>query len=170
MRRTLCSVLILLLAACGSGESSAPKATSAPAIPAKPAHYYVLKDGAEYGYEQAISSDDKSKGQSASKVLMFKYLGERSGELQFHARDGDIHSVIQCERPCEFVKQMVFVNERIVRKEHMRANEGSIIWALIQDAMTGQLKKFTKERNGSVQEVWFDEKNGPNWRKVVDAN
>lgn len=99
---------------------------------------------------------------------MFKFLGEREGTLQFHTRDGDFNGVMQCERPCEFVKQMIFYNSKLQRKEHIRAVEGSIAWAITRDAMNGYLKKFSKERDGKLQEVWFDE-SGPKWRPATGS-
>lgn len=34
-----------------------------------------MKDGFEYGYEQAVSENDQKKGQAANELLMFKYAG-----------------------------------------------------------------------------------------------
>lgn len=175
MKRVVPAVLLsLMLSACGSGDTNSPTTAVAPAAepqkPAIPEHYYSLRDGFEYGYEQAVSESASKQGQVASKILMFKYLGERDGVLQFYSKDGDMLVVVQCERPCEFIKQMVFYDGSLQRKEMLRAAQGSIAWALSQDGMNGHLKKFQKERDGKLKEVWFDEQNGPQWRPVVAAN
>ena len=164
-------VIAAFLSSCGSEKTPAQKAeasTTPAAVPAPPPRYFSLQDGLEYGYEQAVSQDAKSKGQIASKVVMFKFLGERDGVLQFHTRDGDFHSVLQCERPCEFVKQMYFFSGKLQKKDHIRAVEGSIAWALTRDAMNGYLKRYAKEREGKLNELWFDE-SGPKWRPVAGS-
>lgn len=142
------------------------EAIETPKPRALPNRYYVIQDGTEYGYEQAVSSDALRQGQVAAKILMFRFLGERNGVLQFLSRDGDIHLVLQCDRPCEFVKQMVFFDQTLQRKDHIRAVEGSIAWAVTRDAMNGFLTSHTRVRDGKAQEVWFDEK-GPKWRPVA---
>jgi hypothetical protein len=163
--------LVVALGGCGSGNTPSQQqaaAAPAPSKPAPPPRYFSLQDGLEYGYEQAVSSDAQNKGQVASNIMMFKFLGERDGTMQFYSRDGNYSGVLQCERPCEFVKQMFFYNGQLQRKEHIRAVEGSIAWALTRDAMNGYLKKYSKERDGKLQEVWFDE-SGPKWKPVIGS-
>lgn len=170
----LIAVLSASLYGCGSGENAAQKAAEAatpapvvqPVKPPVPSRFYTLQDGLEYGYEQAVSADDKNKGQVASKILMFKYLGERGDVMQFHARQGEINIVFECQRPCEFIKQMMFIDGVMRHKEHMRAIEGSIAWALTQDAMNGYLKPYEKERAGKISSLWIDEKKGLQWSPV----
>lgn len=125
-----------------------------------------MQDGLEYGYEQAVSVDDKNKGQVASKILMFKYLGERGDVMQLHNRQGDVHIIFECQRPCEFIKQMIFINGTMQRKEHLRAIEGSIAWAVTQDAMNGYLKPYERDRAGKASSLWIDEKKGMQWSPV----
>lgn len=137
--------------------------------PPKPAPLYSMNDGLEYGYEQAVSDEARQRGQIASKLIMVKFLGERDGVLQFHTKEGPLHVVFQCQKPCEFIKQMVFYDKELQRKEHIRAVAGSIAWAMAHDAMNGHLKKFSKDRDGKQSEVWFDE-SGPTWRPVKSAN
>ncbi|WP_374342618.1 hypothetical protein [Azonexus sp.] len=167
MKTTLIAALIACLAACNYTEEKAvaPAARAEPSIPSAPNHFYVMQDGMEYGYEQAISQEALQQGQAASKIMMVKFIGERNGVLQMHTKDGEVHIVFQCERPCEFVKQMLFIDGQLMRKEHLRANEGSLVWAIAQDVQAGRLIKFTRLRNGKPQETWFDE-NGPSWRPV----
>ncbi len=157
----------VLVSSCGAENQTTSQAAAEPVPVGKlpPQKYYSMKDGHEYGYEQAVSQDAANKGQVAVKLLMFKFAGERNGVLQFYAKEADVVSVFQCERPCEYVKQLVFYNGRLLRKDHIRAVEGSIAWAVVQDAQNGYLTKFTREREGKLQEVWFDE-SGPIWKPV----
>lgn len=143
------------------GKANLGKDTPQP----KPAPLYSMNDGTAYGYEQAVSEEAKQRGQVASKLMMVKFLGEREGILQFHSKDGSIHLVYQCQRPCEFVKQMVFYDQELQRKDHLRAVNGSIAWAMARDAMNGHMKQYTKVRDGKLSEVWFEE-TGPKWRPI----
>jgi len=151
------------------GETSIKPTVSVPQkVPQLPHKYYVIQDGAEYGYEQAVSAEAQHQGQVASNILMFKFLGERDGTLQFYNREGDVVVAFQCERPCEYVKQMVFFDQRLQKKQHLRAVEGSILWAVSRDAMNGLLKQYTNERNGKMHEGWFEEA-GPKWRPITTS-
>lgn len=171
MKVLLALLVAIATSACGEGNNQPPPTPTKTAVAPKPSHYYSIHDGAEYGYEQAISEDGRRQGQAASKLMMFKFLGERNSVLQFHTKDGnDIHIVIQCERPCEFAKQMIFYRTKLQRKEHIRASEGSIAWALAQDAMNGYLTQFTKERDGTPSELWIEEHDGPKWRPIPAKN
>ncbi|WP_426714979.1 hypothetical protein [Chromobacterium violaceum] len=61
-----------------TAQSSPPPASDEPAQlqqSEKVGHDYSMKDGFEYGYEQAVSENDQKKGQAANELLMFKYAG-----------------------------------------------------------------------------------------------
>ena len=45
-----------------------------------------MKDGYEYGYEQAISQDAADSGQVATSLLMFKFVGEKDGNYQVFSK------------------------------------------------------------------------------------
>lgn len=162
---------VLALSACGEENKAVQQSKAAeppPAIKLPPPKYYSMRDGLEYGYEQGISTDAANSGQVAPKLIMIKFLGERHGVVQFHFKEGAYHAVVQCERPCEFVKQMIFYDGELVKKEHMRAAPGSIAAAVTSDALNGHLEKFVKDRNGKPHELWFDEA-GPKWTPVAAA-
>ena len=64
-----------------------------------------MKDGYEYGYEQAISQDAADSGQVATSLLMFKFVGEKDGNYQVFSKNaGDVITLLQCSNPCEYIK------------------------------------------------------------------
>lgn len=135
--------------------------TSLPLPPPAPRHNWTYRDGNQYGYEQGISEEQRAQGQVATKLLMFRFNGERDGKFQAYVRDGDYVSVLECQSPCEYVKSMVFAGGgKAIRTEHMRAVSGSIASALIEDMRDGDLELYTFEREGKRYSNWFDEKTG----------
>lgn len=129
--------------------------------PPLPRHNWTYRDGNQYGYEQGISDEQRAQGQVATKLLMFRFNGERNGKYQAYVRDGDYASVLECQSPCEYVKSMVFSGRgKSIKTEHMRAVPGSIASALIADMRDGDLDLHTFEREGKRYSLWFDEQSG----------
>lgn len=151
----------LVLAACGNNEQSAPAAT-AEIVPDVPEvdHYYSLKDGYEYGYEQGISEEDAKRGQLVNNLLMFRYAGQRDGMHQVYMTSGQEVAVFECSNPCEFMKAISFWGDQPVKMERMRATPGSIGWSVMTDAINGKLDTYTTEQNGRRVNVWFHDKKG----------
>ena len=132
-------------------------------VPVKVEHHYSLKDGYEYGYEQAISQDAADSGQAASTLLMFKYAGTKDGVYQAYTKEASgAISVLQCNNPCDFLKIMVFYDGEHLKTERMKATEGTIGWSVISDAINGQLEQYVGENKSTGQKlnVWFTEKDG----------
>lgn len=141
--------------------TQASEEVSLPLPPPAPRHNWTYRDGNQYGYEQSISDEQRAQGQVATKLLMFRFNGERDGKFQAYAREGEYASVLECQRPCEYVKSMVFSGRgKAIRTEHMRAVSGSIASALIEDMRDGDLELYTFEREGKQYSHWFDEKTG----------
>lgn len=158
---------LLLLAGCGSKESAAPQQAAqepAPAeiqqAPSKPDHNYAMKDGLEYGYEPALSADAQNAGQAASKLMMFKYAGEKDGKHQVYFKDGPNLIVAECSNPCDFVKTMQFFQQAHIKTERLRAAPELLIWLVLEDAMNGKLEQYHPTRDGKKYNVWFTEE-GP---------
>lgn len=130
-------------------------------VPAK-THNYSLKEGTEYGYDAGISNDAGNSGQVANKIIMIRFAGERAGKLQAFMQEKSVHTVMECERPCEIVKIMAFYQGEHVKTERIRANGGSLARIVMEDAMSGALKPSRmKGRNDSEMfSVWFDEQKG----------
>lgn len=144
------------------GES-ASQANNIPTetVPAIPDHHYSIKDGYQYGYEQAISQNDTDAGKLANTLLMFRYSGMKNGKYQVYNTDDtlDVLSVLECEKPCEFVKISTHVSVLDQPKvEHMRLAPGTIAWSVFTDAMNGKLEPVVLEKNGKKSNIWITEK------------
>jgi len=123
-------------------------------------HNYAMKDGNQYGYARAISAEEANNGQVAEQLMMFKFSGSRDGTFQvFTETDGPI-STLECEKPCEFMKAMVFYQGKHIKTERFRAAEGSIGALALSDAINGKLEQYVSEKKGKSVNVWFDEKKG----------
>jgi hypothetical protein len=163
-----CSVLMLGLVGCGNKDKAGapPVAAEMPAqlVPPKPVidHYYVMHDGAEYGYESAISDNAKSNGQIAAKLLMLRYAGSRDGKYQVYTTEKGITTSMECENPCEYIKVMVFSNDTHLQTERIRATEGALGWYVMQDAINGKLNQSMWRSNDKkvTKNIWFSEKGG----------
>ena len=131
-------------------------------------HYYSMKDGYEYGYEQAISQDAADSGQVATSLLMFKFVGEKDGNYQVFSKNaGDVITLLQCSNPCEYIKVMTFLGNEHLTTERVKAVEGSIGWSVLSDAINGKLEKYIANKNDKKFTIWFDEKVGSKIRDIV---
>jgi hypothetical protein len=170
MRAVLVSILAATLVACGadrSGDGAQPVAPSSASasLPIAPAHNYVMKDGMKYGYPAAISEDARRAGQVAENLIMAMFAGEKNGRFQAHIIDGLTISALECERPCEYLKVMTYVDidgiPPQVRVEHIAAAPGSIGRMIMEDAINGELRQYAREfENGSTYSMWVDEQKG----------
>ena len=152
------------LTACDQNKvapQAAPEQAAIVPEPVKVDHYYSMKDGVEYGYEQGLSQDAQNAGQAATKLMMFKFSGQKNGVYQvFSAEKSGATVTLQCENPCNYIKSMSFYQLEHTGTERMKATEGTVGWAVMADAINGKLEKFQAEKNGKKFEVWFDEKKG----------
>lgn len=166
--KNLFIVVAFAVAISGCGKQETPVAeASAPAKIMPPApvkkHHYSLRDGYEYGYERAISNEDRNKGQAASALTMAKYAGQQDGKYQVYIKNPEAPGAIvvaECTNPCEFLKSMVFYQGSLVSSERMRVAPGVIGWMMLEDAINGELEQFVTEKNNRKGTVWFDEKKG----------
>ena len=124
-------------------------------------HYYSMKDGYEYGYEQAISQDSAEAGQVASTLIMFKFSGEKDGVYQAYSKNtSEVITTLQCNNPCDFIKVMTFLNGQHLTTERLKATEGSIGWTVMADVINGKLEQYIGQQNGKKVNVWFTEQDG----------
>lgn len=161
------------LTACDKTTETNAQAQSAPAEiapePVKTDHYYSLKDGYEYGYEQGLSQNSTNEGQVASTLLMFKFAGEKDGIYQAYAKNAmGAFDVIQCTNPCNYFKEMIFFNGEHIKTERVKAVEGSIGWSVMADAINGKLEQYVGMNSVTRKKVnvWFDEQNGMNGNPI----
>lgn len=158
----------LFLVGCDSGQNTqqvsveeAPTAEIAQSTP-KVDHWYSMKDGYEYGYEQGISQDQQNAGQGAATLMMFKYAGQKDGMYQAYSKDAASGAIVvaQCSNPCDFIKLMTFFQGEHLKTDRMKATEGTIGWLVMADAINGKLEQYVMDKNGKKAHVWFDEQKG----------
>ncbi|AOY96884.1 hypothetical protein BKK79_35925 [Cupriavidus sp. USMAA2-4] len=148
------------LAACGKSneQSQAPKTTAVqqpvvaeapppPPPPARPTHNYSMEEDGEYGYEPAVSEDERRSGRTANSLLMVRYLGEKDGTHSVSITDGAVTNVFSCKAPCEFIKGQVKLRGQVVKTETMRNPGTAVISAVMADAMNGELKPYKPAKN-----------------------
>jgi hypothetical protein len=131
-----------------------------PVVVAQPTHNYSLKDGFEYGYEQALSENAEDAGQIATTLVMFKYAGKQDGKHQVYSKTNEyLTTVIECAEPCEFIKISQYIKGNgLSNTERMRAVPGSVGFGVIEDAINGQLEQYVGEKEGKKFTIWFGDK------------
>lgn len=165
MKKAVWMLIVLALAGCGEkpagsggGQSENAKPVAEVVAPKQAEHFYVMADGDEYGYELGVSQIDQDNGKMANSLMMFRYAGENAGKHQAYSKDGLTFTVIECGNPCEFMKVMTFAGTEFIRKELVRATEGTIGWGVMADAINGFLQVH-KTKDGKSH-PWFDERKG----------
>lgn len=161
MKNTLLGLILaigaaILFSGCGDKAVSSGAAPAIAAAPAMPQHLYAIKDGQEYGYEQGISESDRQNGQAAVKLMMFSYLGHKGDLYQVMLKNGNVRTVAECAKPCDFAKVYTFVGDRFANKEMLKLTPTAIVSSVFADAMTGQLDQLKGEQNGTAVTFWVD--------------
>lgn len=141
-------------------ESVPPKELEAEVAAPVIDHNYSMKDGYEYGYEQAVSADAENAGQVATELLMFKYAGKKDGMHQVYVKNNAyMTSIIECAEPCEFMKIIQHIKgSSTANTQRLRAVPGSVGYGVIEDAINGKLEQFIGEKDGKKYTIWFTEK------------
>ena len=150
----------LLLAACGRGDGEVQTAPvdlpHAAEVAPPPKPHYVVKDGDEYGYQGQLSEDEIKRGQAASALRMYTYLGQYKGAHQVMNKDGQWRTVAECESPCMHVKVFTFNGDRFVRRELYSLNPAMLLAEVFQDAIDGHLEPLRGTRDGKLVQLWVD--------------
>jgi hypothetical protein len=170
MKRFAIVLFAFFLAACTEAEPPPKTAAEAPAAaPAKPTPHYAMREqgkfGYEYGYEKALSENDRQSGRAAPEVLMIRYHGAKGNVYQLSSVDSGTRIVIECESPCEFFKQTIWSNSTKIGTERARLTEGSLAWAIIKDVQNGFLEPMSKVQNGKQMRAWVNDE-GPRWEPI----
>lgn len=120
-------------------------ASAAPAPSPEPTHNYVMEEGGEYGYQPAISEEEANNGVATKALEMVRYRGEKNGTYIVDAPDesGAIFRM-ECKDPCEYVKTRVIVEGQTIKSETVPNAPRSLMHAVLEDAMNGQLKPYKK--------------------------
>ena len=116
-----------------------PPVAEAPSQAISPPHNYSMVQDREYGYERALSENDKNSGLAAASLVMVRFLGESNGTYSAQMSDGNSKLIFSCSDACEFIKSKTYYAGSLIKTETVRSVDGSILHAVMQDAMTGQL-------------------------------
>ena len=109
-----------------------------------PRHHYVIEENGEYGYEPSVSQTQRQNGQVAADISMVRYRGVIKGYHTLTSTKNRITTTLRCKDPCEFAKISNSVGNITSDPETMRLAQGSLGWAMTQDAMNGQLQVYRK--------------------------
>ncbi len=129
--------------------SSAAVAAEAPPAkpnaPVAPSHFYVLEQDGEYGYQPAISEDDARQGVATKALVMVRYRGRKDGAYVVDVNNDTGATLrVQCKNPCEYVRTQAIVDGQIIHTETLANAPDSVIYAVLADAMNGQLKPYKR--------------------------
>lgn len=118
---------------------------------AAPSHNYVLEEDGEYGYEAALSQDDRNAGHAAKGLKMLRYLGQREdGTYTAVMVSGAFRTTLSCKDPCAFIKQSITFNgESMGKPETFRAGN-NLATAVLDDAVSGELKVYGAKKAARV--------------------
>lgn len=158
------------LMGCGSGEEKAPaaeqesiliplQASATAAAPAAPKHFYAMKEGHMYAYEEALSEEDKAKGLAAKELTMYAYAGSKEDKHQVFQLNDDFITVFECGEPCEFLKMMLFTKDGdYLETDSFRIGPNMTIAKVLQDAKNGFLERAgSGDSKAGVEWMWFTE-------------
>lgn len=115
--------------------------TPSPPVAPLPSHNYAMEQDGQYGYEAGISDDDVKHGVVSKPLVMYRYRGKIDGAYTVQmGSDGGVTYMVSCAAPCDFVKIRAVLDGRTIKTDTMANAPGSIINAVIEDAMNGQLE------------------------------
>jgi hypothetical protein len=149
------AVAIYVLGQLGNSRPAQPAAQAAeatvqtpsaapepPPPPPPPSHNFAIEQDGEYGYEPAISDDDRKAGTAVKPMIMVRYLGTKDNLTRFAVVDAGVRTVFTCKEACDVVKSTVYLQGELIRQDTMRVAPGSIIEAVVQDIENGQLNAY----------------------------
>ena len=113
-----------------------------PPTPAPPSHNYVYQDGIEYGYQPALTKEDRDAGTLSKPLQMIAFNRfDAQGIYWFKARSilGGVDT-FTCQEPCDVMKITSQGPGDYFRQVSMPIVPGSILAAVMQDARNGYLK------------------------------
>jgi uncharacterized protein YecT (DUF1311 family) len=107
-----------------------------------------LNQDGTYGYEPALSEDDIRSGKATKALVMMRYVGLRNGTYVLLILSEDSPNVtnrITCQAPCNFAKSEVMADDSVLKTETLRVVPNSLIGAMLEDAMAGQLMPYGQQ-------------------------
>jgi hypothetical protein len=112
-----------------------------------------MVDSGTYGYEPALSEEDVRNGTATKPLIMMRYEGNRNGTfviliLGTDLNNPDFVNRVSCHAPCEFAKSETLSGDVTLKTETLRITPDSIVGAMFQDAVSGQLIPFGQGQDG----------------------
>lgn len=99
-----------------------------------------------YGYQPGISDEERSQGVATKALVMIRYRGEKNGTYVVEMPvDSGALMRMECKQPCEYVKTKVIVAGQVIKAETVPNTVGSLMSAVFEDALGGQLKPYRKQ-------------------------
>jgi hypothetical protein len=148
-----CALVALMTAACTpptpNAASQVPDATptaATPATPAAPAHAWTFHQNGVYGYESAISDNDRAAGVLAKPMTLVMYGGKTGDKYSFTQRvQPGFNRMMSCTEPCA---QMVVetYGGGTIDQQVIAVADGSILSEILNDARNGQLQPYAETR------------------------
>ena len=132
--RSVLVLLCLLLAACDA-HNEAPGNTVAEAAPL---HNWTYREGDAYGYQSAVSDDDKKAGQSASEVVMYRYYGKDGDDYVLRSRNAFGDYETRCTNPCEVMRVTLAGQGEVLKR--LVYSDDLVVAAALKDAIAGNLE------------------------------
>lgn len=120
--------------------------------------HYALREGTAYGYEPALTDDDRRQGVAAKDLVMFRYAGERAGVHQVISGTRDVTLAFTCAMPCDYVTLRAYDRGVLAQTSRMAAQPGMLARQALEDAAAGLLDRHTTTLKGKPVWVWFGDK------------
>lgn len=135
----------LQLAACNQAPSAATNTVQAVDVSkntaAQPdAPLYVWHEDGRYGYETALSDNDRAAGQAHGKLVLYGFNGIRDRSAQIVMLEPAGIVVAECSMPCEYAKIRT-VTARSVGDEQVMPLQGTAMESVFVDAFAGRLQR-----------------------------
>jgi hypothetical protein len=104
-----------------------------------------METNGEYGYQLPINDGGKKQGIASKAVVVVRYLGQKDGVYAIEM-SGDAGEVfrLECKEPCESVEVKLVLGGKVIKAETMSNTSGSLMNAVFEDALGGQLKPYGK--------------------------
>lgn len=120
--------------------------------------HYVLREDTAYGYEPALTDDDRRQGVAAKDLVMFRYAGERAGVHQVISGTRDVTLVFMCSMPCDYVTLRAYARGELAQTSRLAAQPDMLARQALEDAAAGHLERHSTLLKGKRVWMWFGDK------------
>ena len=153
-----CAFAALMFTACTpptpSHDASAPApiATTAQADPAPapapmpPKHAWTFHQRGVYGYQLALSANDKAAGIAAQPLTLITYGGKTGSKYAFTQRvEAGSVRMMSCTEPCDNMIVETYGGGTI-DQQVLPITDGTVLAAMLADAKAGMLQPYAETR------------------------